>query len=39
MEEPAEVETIPVPECDYIDDWQDSEIYKYTLELHYDRLV
>lgn len=39
MEEPEAVEVIPVPECSYVDDWIDSELYKYSFELHYDRLV
>ena len=28
-----------MPDCGYVDDWMNSEIYKYCLELHYDRLV
>lgn len=33
------VESIPVPEANYVDDWAESEIYKYTFELNYDRMV
>ena len=39
MDEPEEEEVIPVPEADYCDDWAESEIYKYTFELNYDRMV
>ena len=33
---PPEPETEEDP---YVDDWADSEIYKYAFELHYDRMV
>lgn len=39
LDEPTPVETIPVPECNYVDDWYESELYKYTFEMHYDRMV
>ena len=39
LDEPVPVDTIPIPECDYVDDWYQSELYKYTLEMHFERLV
>lgn len=39
MDEPEPVEAIPVPVCNYVDDWYESELFKYSFELHYDRLV
>ena len=41
----APLEHFPPPpeptteEDPYVDDWEDSEIYKYVYEMHYDRLV
>ena len=29
----------PTEEDDYVDDWAESQIYKYAYELHYDHMV
>ena len=39
LDEPATVEPIPVPMANYVDDWAESEVYKYSFELNYDRMV